>query len=165
MTRTTIPAGAGVAAADPDVTDEMLATQPIGYWSGVVHKAVIKHIRDAMARMDVTQPLWWTLNRVDTGGYGPTREDVAAQLASVVDGPYDISRAVDQLLHRGWLSARADRRLYLTDAGRAAKTRIKQLVAELRAEIHDGITDEEYVAALKVLRRMVHNTHGPAALR
>ncbi|MEC4018526.1 MarR family winged helix-turn-helix transcriptional regulator [Streptomyces sp. H27-D2] len=160
MARSTIP-----ATADPDATDDMLATQPIGYWSGVANEMVIKRIRDAMARMDVTQPQWWTLCRVDIGGDGPTREEVATQLASVADGPYEISRAVDQLLHRGWLSADAGRRLHLTDAGRAAKARIKQLVTDLRAEIHDGITDEEYVTALKVLRRMIHNLGGPATLR
>lgn len=35
--------------------------------------------------------------------------------------------------------------------------RIKELVTALRAEIHEGITDEEWVAALKVLRRMKEN--------
>ncbi|MFD7895262.1 MarR family transcriptional regulator [Streptomyces sp. NPDC059743] len=159
MTQRTIP-----ASADPDATDDMLSGQPIGYWSGVAHKAVIKHIRDAMARMDVSQPQWWTLNRVDAAGDGPTREEVAGQLTSVADSPDETRRAVDQLLHRGRLGIDTGQRLYLTDSGRAAKARIKQLVTDLRAEIHDGITDEEYVAALKVLRRMIHNANGPATL-
>ncbi|MEN8650709.1 MarR family winged helix-turn-helix transcriptional regulator [Streptomyces sp. 21So2-11] len=155
MAQITIP-----ATADPDATDDALATQPIGYWSSVAGKAVTQHLRDAMARMDVTQPQWWTINRVDVSGDGPTREDVVAQLASVADGPYDISRVVDQLLHRGWLSIDTGAHLHLTDSGRAAKARIKQLVTDLREEIHSGITDEEYVAALKVLRRMIHNIDG-----
>ncbi|MHC3390397.1 MarR family winged helix-turn-helix transcriptional regulator [Streptomyces lavendulocolor] len=144
------------APADPAVTDAELASQPIGYWSGVVHKAVITHIRDAMARVDLTQPMWWTLNRVDAGGH-VTREVVATGLAGVADTPYDGSRAVDHLLHRGWLRLDDDEGLHLTDEGRAAKARIKELVTGIRARIHDGITDEEYVAALRVLRRMADN--------
>ncbi|QGV79966.1 MarR family winged helix-turn-helix transcriptional regulator [Streptomyces ficellus] len=150
-TTTTVP-----APADPAVTDEDLASQPVGYWSGVVHRAVIRHIRDAMARVDVTQPQWWTLNRVDAGG-DVTREVIAAGLAEVADTPYDAGRAVDTLLHRGWLRLDDAQRLHLTDDGRAAKARIKALVTDVRARIHAGITDDEYVAALKVLRRMTDN--------
>lgn len=29
-----------------------------------------------------------------------------------------------------------------------------------REEIHEGVTDEEFVAALKVLQRMIHNVGG-----
>ncbi|MFF8290913.1 MarR family winged helix-turn-helix transcriptional regulator [Streptomyces sp. NPDC016309] len=142
--------------ADPAATDEELAAQPIGYWSGVAHKAVIKYIRDAMARVDITQPMWWTLNRVDAGD-DVTREVIVAGLADVADTPHDASRAVDHLLHRGWLRADGAGHLHLTDEGRAAKARIKELVTDVRARIHDGIGDDEYVAALKVLRRMAAN--------
>ncbi|MEV0263113.1 MarR family winged helix-turn-helix transcriptional regulator [Streptomyces sp. NPDC050617] len=151
--------------ADPNAADEVLASQPIGYWSGVAHQAVIKHLRDAMARQGITQPQWWILNQVDSSPNGQTREELADRLASVADGPYEISRSVDLLLHQEWLAADEDDRFQLTDAGRAAKARIKQLVIDLRAEMHDGITDEEYVAALKVLRRMIRNTGGSDALR
>lgn len=35
--------------------------------------------------------------------------------------------------------------------------RLRGLVTEVRAVVHQGISDEEYVAALKVLRTMVTN--------
>lgn len=149
------------ATADPFVTEDALAAQPIGYWSGAVHKAVVNQLRDAMSTIDVTQPQWWTLTRVDGGG-GLTREDVAAQLEDVADMPHEIPRAIDQLLYRGWIEWDEARRLYLTDAGRAAQERIRALVTDLRKQIHEGISDEEYVAALKVMRRMISNS-GSAA--
>jgi hypothetical protein len=31
-------------------------------------------------------------------------------------------------------------------------------VTDLRTQIHQGISDEEYVAALKVMRRMIANS-------
>ncbi|MFI2782023.1 MarR family winged helix-turn-helix transcriptional regulator [Streptomyces sp. ALB3] len=148
------------APADPAATDDMLATQPIGYWSGLAHTAVTRRLRDAMARIDVTQPQYWVLNRVHGGAAGPTREEVVAQLGPLADGPRDISRVVDQLLHRGWLG-QDGQRLRLTDDGEAARVRLRELVTGLRAEVHRGISDAEYVAALKVLRTMVANVEGP----
>ncbi|MGW0789156.1 MarR family winged helix-turn-helix transcriptional regulator [Streptomyces sp. NPDC002911] len=148
------------APADPAATDDALATQPIGYWSGLAHTAVTRHLRDAMARIDVTQPQYWVLNRVHGGTGAPTREEIADQLTPLADGPQDISRVVDQLLHRGWLSEEGQR-LGLTADGEAARARLRELVTGLRAEVHRGISDAEYVAALKVLRTMVANIEGP----
>ncbi|MFE8976219.1 MULTISPECIES: MarR family winged helix-turn-helix transcriptional regulator [Streptomyces] len=145
------------APANPAATDDMLATQPIGYWSGLVHAAVTRHLRDAMARLDVTQPQYWVLNRVNGGPAAPSREEVVAQLTHLADCPHEIARVVDQLLHRAWLRIDDGQRLHLTDAGEAARARLRELATEVRAVVHKGISDEEYVAALKVLRTMVAN--------
>ncbi|MER5771376.1 MarR family winged helix-turn-helix transcriptional regulator [Streptomyces sp. NPDC001985] len=146
--------------ADPFAPDDALTTQPVGYWTGRAHRAVTTRLRAALARVDVTQPQWQTMNRVDAPGGLPTRDQVIAQLTPTADGPHEISRVIDQLLHRGWLTAGPGDRLGLTDAGRAAKARIRELVTEVRAEVHEGVTDEEYVAALRVLRRMITNAEG-----
>ncbi|MBW5486241.1 MarR family winged helix-turn-helix transcriptional regulator [Streptomyces bambusae] len=155
MTSTTTPP----APANPAATDEMLPSQPIGYWSGAAHEAVIRLIRDAMARIDVTQPQWWSLNRVvgAAGRDGATRAAVVADLASVADGPYEISRALDQLVHRGWLSIDSEERFTVTDSGQAAMGRIRELVHGLRDRVHTGVSDEDYVITLRVLRRMIEN--------
>ncbi|MFB7586078.1 MarR family winged helix-turn-helix transcriptional regulator [Streptomyces sp. NPDC056169] len=156
------PSRTDQAPADPAAADDALATQPIGYWSGLAHAAVTRHLRDAMARIDVTQPQYWVLNRVHSGPAAPSREEVVSQLTPLADGPHEIARVVDQLLHRGWLREDASR-LHLTDAGEAARVRLRDLVTGLRAEVHAGISDVEYVAALKVLRRMVANVEGDGA--
>ncbi|MFD5698044.1 MarR family winged helix-turn-helix transcriptional regulator [Streptomyces lasiicapitis] len=148
------------APADPAATDNVLATQPVGYWSGLAHAAVTRHLRDAMARIDITQPQYWVLNRVHGGTEAPTREEAVIQLTPLADGPHEIARVVDQLVHRGWLRIDAGQRVHLTDAGEAARLRLRTLVTELRAVVHAGISDEEYVTALKVLRRMVTNVEG-----
>lgn len=148
------------APANPAATDDTLATQPVGYWSGLAHASVTRQLRDAMARTDVTQPQYWVLNRVNGGPAAPSREEVVAQLTHLADGPHEIARSVDQLLHRAWLRTDAAQRLHLTGAGEAARVRLRELATELRAVVHRGISDEEYVAALKVLRRMVANVEG-----
>ncbi|MBD0708881.1 MULTISPECIES: MarR family winged helix-turn-helix transcriptional regulator [unclassified Streptomyces] len=145
------------ALADPAAVDEMLATQPVGYWSGLVHAAVTRRLRDAMARIDATQPQYWVLNHVNYRPAPPTRQDVVAELTHLADGPQEIPRVVDQLLHRAWLRLDGERLLSLTDEGEAARVRLRDLATALRAEVHEGIGDEEYVATLKVLRRMLAN--------
>lgn len=150
------------APADPAATEDMLANQPIGYWSGLAHEVVTRHLRDAMARIDVTQPQYWVLNRVN-GGATAGRDEVIAQLTPLADGRREIPRVVDQLLHRGWLRIDAEENLHLTEAGEAARVRLRRLVTELRAEVHKGISDEEYVAALKVLQVMIANVQGDGA--
>ncbi|WP_236242854.1 MarR family winged helix-turn-helix transcriptional regulator [Streptomyces sp. CC228A] len=152
------------ATADPQATDAELATQPIGYWAGMTGRVVVGLLRDEMARLDVTQPMWWALNRILAAGeQGTTREAVAAQLSEVADDPYTVPRVIDQLLHRGWATAGADGSLRLTDAGREGHAGVKRMVTDLRARVHEGVSDEEYVAALKVLRRMMANARAVAA--
>ncbi|MFF8837973.1 MarR family winged helix-turn-helix transcriptional regulator [Streptomyces sp. NPDC015130] len=155
-----VPSVTDQAPADPAASDDALANQPIGYWSGLAHTAVTRHLRDAMARIDVTQPQYWVLNRVNGGPAAPGREEVVSRLTPLADGPHEIARVVDQLLHRGWLRTDDSRALHLTEAGEAARVRLRSLVTDLRTEVHEGISDEEYVAALKVLRRMVANVEG-----
>lgn len=52
------------------------------------------------------------------------------------------------------------RRLHLTDAGEAARVRLRELATEVRAEVHEGISDEEYVAARQVPNRMAADIEG-----
>ncbi|WP_171164456.1 MarR family winged helix-turn-helix transcriptional regulator [Streptomyces sp. I05A-00742] len=155
--------------ADPATPDDFaaLAAQPIGYWSGVAHDAVIRHIRNGMAGVDITQPQWWILNQVaGAGPAGRSREEIVTRLGGTIGVSADeIVRAADSLLARGWLSADGQGSLLLTDAGREAKARTKKLVDRMRAEIHEGITDEEYVAALRVLRRMISNVEAAGGAR
>ncbi|MEI7034811.1 MarR family winged helix-turn-helix transcriptional regulator [Streptomyces pratensis] len=148
------------APANPAVADDMSATQPVGFWCGLTHTTVTQHLRDAMAEIDVTQPQYWVLNRVHGGPTAPSREEAVAQLAHLADGPHEIARVVDQLLHRGWLRADDGQRLHLTEAGEAARARLRELATEVRAVVHRGISDEEYVAALRVLRTMVADAEG-----
>jgi hypothetical protein len=151
------------APADPNVSDDGLASQPVAYWSGRAHAAVTRHLRDVMAGIDVTQPQYWVLNTVKYSPEPPSRQATSAQLSPLADGPHEIPRVIAQLLHRGWLRTDERSRLHLTDAGEAARVRLRALVGEVRAVVHDGISDEEYVVALKVLRRMIANANANAA--
>ncbi|WP_424216503.1 MarR family transcriptional regulator (plasmid) [Streptomyces sp. BI20] len=160
MTSSTDRAGTDQAPADPAAPDTALASQPVGYWAGRTHHLVTRHLRDAMARLDVAQPEYWVLNRVHAAGDRPTRAEVVTSLTELTEDPHEIGRTVDRLLRRTWLTADATGRLDLTPPGEAARIRLRALVTEARAVVHDGIDDAEYAVALRVLRRMIANVEG-----
>ncbi|MEU4209710.1 MarR family winged helix-turn-helix transcriptional regulator [Streptomyces sp. NPDC026206] len=148
---------------NPDTAN--LAGQPIGYWSWAANKAVIRHIRSAMARVDITQPQWWILNRVDAAPDGMTRQELRDLLAPNLDeGTDGIDLALDSAVVRGWVTGTDGGRFLLTGAGREAKERTMEVVVRVRGEIHAGVTDEEYATVVRVLQRMVENTGGVKAL-
>ncbi|MGW2598241.1 MarR family winged helix-turn-helix transcriptional regulator [Streptomyces klenkii] len=161
---------ASIAPAPPTdapLDSAALAAQPVAYWTWAASRALLAHIRGAMAREDVNQPQWWTLNHVDAAENGLTRAEVSARLDAFRndESAGTMDHAVDSLLHRGWLVADGAGWLTLTDTGREAKARIKALVRRVRAEMHEGVSDEEYAAALSVLQRMIRNVGGDATPR
>jgi len=133
------------APPNPAATDDVLATQPVGCGRGLTQMAVTRPLRDAMAKIVVTQPQHRVVNRVNGGPAAPSREEVIAQLTDLADGPHEIARAVEQLLHRAWLRIDDGQRLYLMDTAEAARTRLRELATEVRAVVHKDISDEEYV--------------------
>lgn len=98
---------------------------------GLAHEAVTRHLRDAMARIDATPPQYWVLNRVTDGPAAPGRADVIAQLPPLGDGQNEISRVIDRLLHRGWPRIDTGQNLHLTDAGDAARVRLRTMIAKV----------------------------------
>ncbi|MGO4753560.1 MarR family transcriptional regulator, partial [Streptomyces sp. 2MCAF27] len=70
------------------------------------------------------------------------------------------------LTARGWMDEDAESgTLTLTDAGEAGRLRARDRNALATEQIHAGIDEAEYVAALNVLRRMVANLGGDSDLR
>ena len=45
-----------------EYSQEELAAQPVGAWTGEAHRRVVGSIRAQLAVENLTQPHWWTLN-------------------------------------------------------------------------------------------------------
>jgi MarR family transcriptional regulator, organic hydroperoxide resistance regulator len=143
--------------------DAGLAQQPIGYWSWAAHKATVTHIRSALAEHGLTQPPWWVLNQlVDADDKGRPRAEVVAMLRGYLDVGEAMEPEIDTLVAQGLVTQDASTRLRLTAEGHALRAKAYERVLRASADIHTGIPDEEYVAALKVLQRMIHNVGGKA---
>jgi len=64
----------------------------------------------------------------------------------------ELATIMDPLAERGWLSGDE-----LTPAGRAALDTLTTKVQEQRRRVTAGVSDQEYVATVGVLRRMAAN--------
>ncbi|MEE1741902.1 MarR family winged helix-turn-helix transcriptional regulator [Streptomyces sp. BE147] len=143
--------------------DAGLARQPIGYWAWAAHKAAVTHIRAALAEHGLTQPPWWVLNQLgEADGEGRVREELVTMLKGYLDVGDSLEPEVDALIAQGLVTQAPDTRLRLTAEGHALRERALAGVTRAGADIHDGIPPEEFVAALKVLQRMIHNVGGQA---
>ena len=146
-------------------SDPALGRQPIGYWAGVTHRLVVGFVRAAIAGQGVSQPQWWLLNQLSTGP--ASRRQLAAALHNRLDStgpePAELDPLLDGLTSLGW-ATEAGGVLQLTDSGRQRRELVLAAVVTARRQVHDGIGEDEYVAALTVLRRMVRNVGGADGL-
>lgn len=146
-------------------TDAELAAEPIGYWVGAAHRVIIDYIRDQMSALGLTQPQFWLLrnlsaNDLSPDGHGMTLAELTSRMRAYLGDDDDLESAAKDLLERGLLAQAAHQRLWITEAGRQGHARIKEQAPSVRARIHDGIDDADYVTTLKVLRRMIDNVGG-----
>lgn len=143
-------------------SDEDLITQPIGYWASAAGEAVVHHIRTMLAEFGLTQPEWWILNQIIAEN-GKEKAAVVATLRGYLNvGDGSLHHDIRALRDRGLLTEGGDGRLRITDEGRALREEAAARQSKTRADIHAGITDEEYIRTLKVLQRMIHNVGGSA---
>ncbi|MCK9894449.1 MarR family transcriptional regulator [Frankia sp. AgB32] len=148
----------------PEYPDEVLARQPIGYWTGEAYRTIVGQIRADLAVEGLTQPHWWILNHVagDSGTWD--RDGLVRRLARFDDLDTDFDAVLDDLLGRGWLARSPAGAFVLTARGEAGRQRAAERGARTNARIHEGISAQGYAAALTVLRRMIANLDGEADL-
>ncbi|MEU4997780.1 MarR family winged helix-turn-helix transcriptional regulator [Streptomyces sp. NPDC021622] len=145
-------------------SDEELINQPIGYWASTAGAAVVHHIRTMLAEAGLTQPQWWILNQLVDTPEGRETADVVAILRGYLGvGDGNLHHDIRALRERGLLTEdEAGARITITGAGRTLRDDTAVRQGNLRAEIHEGIPDEDYIRTLKVLQRMIHNVGGEA---
>ncbi|MDQ0596973.1 hypothetical protein QF037_001318 [Streptomyces canus] len=146
-----------------EYSQEELAAQPIGAWSGEVYRRVVGGIRAQLAVENLTQPHWWTLNHAagDPGRW--TRAALVERLAPYDDQGIDFDGVFDDLVARGWLTEEPDG-MRLTEAGEAGRVRARERNLRVHERTHDGIDPADYAVTVDVLRRMVANLGGEGNL-
>ncbi|MFD4369691.1 MarR family transcriptional regulator [Rhodococcus sp. NPDC058521] len=142
--------------------DAELAAQPAAYWTGVAYEALISYTRALQAELGFTQPQFWLLRNlseddISPDGEGMTIPELQQAMSSYIRPEDDLEAEAQVLLTRGWLTRDTRDRLWITEAGEKARTEIKLHAPAIRARIHEGIADSDYVTTIKVLQRMIQN--------
>jgi hypothetical protein len=150
------------------ISDADLAAQPAAYWTGVAHEALIAYTRAQQAEKGYTQPQFWLLrnlsvNDISPDGEGMTVTGLREAMASYIRPEDDLAVEAEELVGRGWLTRDAEDRLWLTDEGEQARVDLARNAPAIRAALHEGICDEDYVTTVKVLQRLIHNAGGTGA--
>ncbi|MET9848042.1 MarR family transcriptional regulator [Streptomyces ossamyceticus] len=146
-----------------DYSQDELAAQPIGSWTGEAYRHVVGALRAQLAVEGLTQPHWWTLNHVagDPGRW--TRATLIERLAKYEDLGIDFDGVFDDLVARGWLAADAGL-MTLTEAGEEGRLRARERNARVHRQMHEGVDTADFVTTINVLRRIVANLGGDGNL-
>ncbi|MFV8132825.1 MarR family transcriptional regulator [Streptomyces syringium] len=150
------------------VSDAELAGQPAAYWTGIAYEALIAYTRARQAEKGYTQPQFWLLrnlseNDISPDGEGMTIPELRDAMTSYIRPEDDLAAEAEVLLERGWLTRDAEDRLWLTEEGEQARVNLARNAPAIRAALHEGIDDADYVTTLKVLQQMIRNAGGTAA--
>ncbi|MFE6614578.1 MarR family transcriptional regulator [Amycolatopsis sp. NPDC057786] len=150
------------------ISDAELAGQPAAYWTGVAYEALIAYTRAQQAEKGYTQPQFWLLrnlsaNDISPDGEGMTLPELREAMTSYLRPEDDLKAAAEVLLNRGWLTQDAEDRLWLTKEGEQARVDLARNAPAIRAALHEGIDDADYVTTLKVLQQLIRNTGGIVA--
>lgn len=146
-----------------DISDAELAAQPAAYWTGVAYEALIAFTRARQAELGFTQPQFWLLRNLSEhdlspDGRGRSIPELRLAMSSYLRAEDDLEAESQILLERGWLTRDDAGLLWITEAGEQARTDLKHHAPAIRARIHQGIDDADYVTTLKVLQHLIRNT-------
>ncbi|MFF4161536.1 MarR family transcriptional regulator [Streptomyces sp. NPDC001678] len=147
------------------LSDVELAGQPAAYWTGVAYEALIAYTRARQAAKGYTQPQFWLLrnlseNDISPDGEGMTLPELRDAMASYIRPEDDLAAEAEALLERGWLTRDPEDRLWLTEEGEQARVDLARNAPAIRAALHQGIDDADYVTTVKVLQRLIRNAGG-----
>ena len=129
--------------------------KPIGWWLKELDRLLEASFEQVLAADGLTRRQWQALN----AAAGP--ESVANALAPFLTGdPAELAAVTDPLAERGWLSGDQ-----LTPAGVEALRELTTKVQAQRRRVIAGVSDEEYLATIGVLRRMAANLGSADTIR
>jgi DNA-binding MarR family transcriptional regulator len=136
--------------------------RPIGYWLKHLDGLIEENFERTLAGEGVTRRQWQALNTLHQ------RPSTQAELAEalqpfLVDDPGADRRVIDELIVRGWVQQGEGNRLELTSAGVRAHAALLERIQATRQLLVRGVTQEEYLAVIDILRRMAKNLERPGA--
>ncbi|MCI3934970.1 MarR family winged helix-turn-helix transcriptional regulator [Streptomyces sp. AN091965] len=147
------------------MSDAELAGQPAAYWTGVAYEALIAFTRARQLEKGYTQPQFWLLrnlsvNDISPDGRGMTLPELREAMSLYIRPEDDLAEASAVLVERGWLRRDDEDRLWLTEEGERARVDLARSAPAIRAALHEGIDDADYVTTVKVLGQLIRNAGG-----
>ncbi|MGC4189725.1 MAG: hypothetical protein QM589_00640 [Thermomicrobiales bacterium] len=133
--------------------------RPIGYWVKRLDRALEARFERTLAAQGLSRRHWQVLNAL--------REDVRTEgeIVRMLE-PFWTEDAITweqvkaDLLSRGLIAMADGLMIELTSAGVALHGELGKQVSDTRTVLMQGISNEEYLATIRVLERMAENVEG-----
>jgi DNA-binding MarR family transcriptional regulator len=130
--------------------------RPIGFWLKLVDRLIDERFDQLLAEEGLTRRHWQVLAALQAGPASVQQLD--AKLAPFLDQREPTTRPVlDDLCARGWAAWSSGDLAIPTQAGATAHTALLAKVSGNRRQLTAGITPDDYLATVDVLRRMATN--------
>jgi DNA-binding MarR family transcriptional regulator len=148
--------------SDPQPPEESLPDRPteqlLSYWLNMVDTLLTTRVNESLAEHGLTRAQWQLMNAL-TSRPQSTEElghALPATVAGADEGPGTVEEHLDELVESGWLVVEGD--LYtLTSTGRTSGERVAAVVEEMRADITEGLDEEQYETVMTALQTMARN--------
>ncbi|MES4906932.1 MULTISPECIES: MarR family winged helix-turn-helix transcriptional regulator [unclassified Streptomyces] len=136
--------------------------KPIGYWLKHLDGLIEADFERTLADSGLARRHWQVLHSLSTGPKTPD-ELTAALRPFWGEGAITLDEVLDGLERRGWVAREGAEAPYaLTPLGVEGHAVVAGRIGEARRRITGGVSDEEYLATVDVLRRMAENIEGAA---
>lgn len=138
--------------------------KPIGYWLKHLDGLIEADFERALGDSGLVRRHWQVLNSLAEGSR--SAGELAAALRPFWDeGAITLDEVLDGLECRGWVAREGAEGPYaLTPLGAEGHAAVAERIGDARRRITDGVTDEEYLATVDVIRRMAENLEGAAGV-
>lgn len=145
-------------ATEHDAPTGRSAEQMLSYWITLVDSLLTSRVNESLAEHGLTRAQWQLMNALTERPQ--TAEELGGSLAPTAtvseDGPRTLDEHLDELVESGWLVAEGE--LYtLTRTGRVSGERVAAVVEELRTEITEGMSEDEYRVVVGSLQTIAGN--------
>jgi hypothetical protein len=138
-------------------------TKRIGYWLLLLHQAFDAATTTALRDVGIDRRQWQVLHAINIGVATVPEIDEAFAPFLVADRERSYRPVVEDFAARGWAELDGDA-ITPTEAGVAAHARAEVLVNAHADKQLRGITQEEFLAANDVLRRIAENMRDNGSL-
>jgi hypothetical protein len=138
----------------------MTDTRPIGFWLKLVDRLIDEQFARTLEEHGVTRRQWQLMNVLANGP--ASVEQLDAEVAPFLQPATDDSPAetsvehLTELIESAWVDA-TPTGYELTERGRSSLARLEAVVAEQRTVVTAGVSEDEYLATVRVLERMAQN--------
>ncbi len=129
---------------------------PIGYWIKRADEALTARIDEAQSANGLSRTGWQILNALHDAG-SMTREHIT-QLLHPFASAGAFAEQIAHLAERGLIEGEGDTTAYrLTDRGRQVHADALATQREIRWRAVQGVSEADYLTAIRVLQRIVEN--------